>query len=188
MSRVTRASSRAEAEFSQNKINKADIQNLTLEIHENVNENKPAIVAEISSHEPFKAEIKKPKKANAKTKTKSAANNRQPLGDIALNAIDDGVERREKNTKEQKRSNSDKTEGERIDLSVEDETKIRVDDEEITKKEELVATEFMEPSVLEVVEEVDEDAGDKETKESSYVGKEVESLGTSKFFNVLSVV
>lgn len=187
MSRVTRASSRAEAEFSQNNNNKVAIQDSTPEIHENLDENMPAAVAGLSLDEPFKADTKKSKKANAEAKTKSATHNRQPLGDIALNTVNDGVETREKNTKEQKRSNSDKAEDEGIDLSVEDETAFRPEDEEIMKKEELFATEFMEPSVLEVVEEVDEDAGDKEMKESSYVGKEVESLGTSKFFNVPSV-
>ena len=185
MSRVTRATSRAEAEIFQNN-NKADALNSKTEVEENMNENMPAAATE-SLDESLKMEAQKPKQANSKAKTKKATGNRQPLGYIALNAVDDDVEKREKNAKEHRRSSNDKADSGGLDLSVGDETEIRVDDCEAVNGEEVVATEFMEPSVLEVVEEVDEDAGDKEAKETPSVGKEVESFGTSKFFHVLSV-
>ena len=185
MSRVTRATSRAEAEFHQNS-SKADAQNLNPEGFENMNESMSAAVT-VNSDEPFKADTQKPKRAKAKAKTMNTTGNRQPLGDIALNAVDDDVKKREKNAKEQTRSNNDNAESEGIDLSVEDETEIRVNDWETENKQESASAEFMEPSVLEAVEEVNEEAGDEDTKESFYAGKDVESLDISEFYHVLSV-
>lgn len=193
MRRVTRATSRAEVEINNvngNISDKSDTGNPPSDSLEGMDEN----LSEFASkpHDPANKDAQKSKN-DTKTRTKKGLGSRRPLGDIALNVVDDDAAKWHKTTnKAERRSKNSNTDSEAIDSSLGSELEegCREDgkaenEAEIGKQEEQSpSAEFMEPSVLEVVEEVDEDAGEGErvVGKKASAEKTVEGSGAGKFY------
>ena len=193
MRRVTRATSRAEAEFNNvsdtNHSNyaKCDLKESNSKPDDILDENNSAVAA--NSSEGLKNIESQNQKSNDWPKGKKATTKRQPLGDIALNAVNDDSEKR-KVTRADRRSGGGDVDTETGEASLVVDSEIHVDEEQNMNMEvynnegELAATELMEPSILDVVQEVDEIAveKDEDAERTSCVENVVESSGASKYY------
>ena len=203
MRRVTRASSRAGAEISNNNDNnnnnnnnnknnndgKCDMKTPKSEVHGAMDENNLAVASKLQDG--LIKEESQNSKNNVGSKATKVVAKRQPLGDIALNAVDDDVKKRETRTRGDRGSDGSKVDAEVAEYSPVVASEISVDEKSViterVENEELAATEFMGPSILDVVQEVDEDAGegDKGVRETYYKENVVESSGAGKFYQIL---